>query len=237
MAKGIFIVGTDTDVGKTFVTAGITYALRNKGYRACSYKPVQSGGIREGKSLIPEDVRFVQEITGIEEPLEVMNRYCLEEEVSPHLAAEIEGVKIEKEEIINGFTRLSEEYDYIIVEGCGGIIVPLIRGSYYLYDLVKDLGLPVVIVTKAGVGTINHTSLTVDFLKNKGIDIKGVLINGYSGNLAQQDNIKVIRAVTGLEILGILRKIEREKDEDFLAKSRREYEKALEIENILKMFS
>ncbi|MCY6370795.1 dethiobiotin synthase [Clostridium ganghwense] len=236
MSKGIFIIGTDTDVGKTFVTAGITYVLRKNGFNACSYKAVQSGGVYEGTNLVSGDVKFVKDITDIEEAYEVMNSYCLKTEVSPHIASEIENVKIHKKILFDGYKKLKEKYDFIIAEGSGGAVVPLIRNNYYIYNLIKDLDIPTVIVARAGVGTINHTVLTVEFLKSKGIDIKGIIINGYEGTFYEDDNIRVIKDITGLDIISVINKVKAKEYENLIEKSREEYEKNITIENIKKVF-
>lgn len=236
MSKGIFVIGTDTDVGKTFVTAGITYVLRKNGFNACSYKAVQSGGIYEGTNLVSGDAKFVKDITGIDEAYEVMNPYCLKAEVSPHIAAEIENIKIDKKIIFDGYKKLEKKYDFIIAEGSGGAVVPLIRNDYYVYDFIKDLHIPVVIVARAGVGTINHTVLTVEFLRNKGLDIKGVIINGYEGNFYEDDNMRVIKDITGLEIISVINKVKEKEYKSFVKKSREEYENNISIEKIKKIF-
>ncbi|MCY6484702.1 dethiobiotin synthase [Clostridium aestuarii] len=236
MAEGIFIVGTDTDVGKTFVTAGITYVLRKNGFNACSFKCVQSGGVYKEDKLISGDVKLVKDITGIKEEYDVMNPYCLKEEVSPHIAAEVEDTAIDKQKILEGYKKLKEKYDFVIAEGSGGVVVPIIRDKYYIYDLIKDLNLPVVIVTRAGVGTINHTVLTVEFLKSKNIKIKGIIVNGYKGNFYEDDNIKVIKSITGLEVISVLNRVEEKDYDNFIEKARNEYYRSMNINEILKMF-
>lgn len=236
MSKGIFVIGTDTDAGKTFVTAGITYILRKNGFNACSYKAVQSGGVYEGTNLVSADTKFVKDITGINEAYEVMNPYCLKTAVSPHIAAEIENIKIDKKIIFDGYKKLEEKYDFIIAEGSGGAVVPLIRNDYYVYDLIKDLHIPAVIVARAGVGTINHTVLTVEFLRNKGIDIKGIIINGYEGNFYEDDNMRVIKDITGLDIISVINKVKEKEYKTFVKKSREEYENNISIEKIKKIF-
>lgn len=212
MGKGIFIAGTDTDVGKTFITAGLNYSFRKANYKCCSYKPVQSGGIKKNTSFIPGDIEFIKKLIPIDEPYEKMNCYCLKEEVSPHLAAELEGVEIDTKKIIEGFNYLKEKYHYTLVEGAGGLIVPLIRDKYYIYHLIKDLNLPVLLVARAGVGTINHTVLTCEFAKHKGINIKGIIINGYTKDFCQKDNIDIIAKITGIPIVCVMPQI---KTDDF----------------------
>ncbi len=236
MAKGLFIIGTDTDVGKTFVTAGITYILRKHNLNACSFKPVQSGGILKENKVISGDIEFIKNITEINETNQMMNSYCLKESVSPHIASEIENITIDKNKIIKDYKILQEKYDYVVVEGAGGTIVPIIRDRYYIYDLIKDLNIPVVIVARAGVGTINHTVLTINFLKNKGIEVKGIIINEYSNSYYEDDNIKVIKNITGVDVISIINKLKIEDDKEFVLKARDEYSKSLEINKILSLF-
>ncbi|MGL5315711.1 MAG: dethiobiotin synthase [Peptostreptococcaceae bacterium] len=231
MGKGIFIIGTDTDVGKTFVTAGLTYKLRECGYNAIAFKPIQSGGILSEDGVIPPDTKYIKDICGLDNEHYEMNVYCLKEEVSPHLAAKMENIKILKEKIISQYNELIKKYDYVIVEGAGGIVVPLVDNEYFVYDLIKDLNLEVVIVARAGVGTINHTVLTYEFLKQNGIKSKGIVINQYNNKFYEDDNIEMISKLTQLDILQKLSKVE----QPTLNNIRNEY-KNLSIENILNLF-
>ncbi len=234
MGKGIFIIGTDTDVGKTFVTAGLIYKLKENGYNAIAFKPIQSGGILsdDKKALIPPDIKYIKEICDIEDEYSHMNTYCLKEEVSPHLAAIIENKNISKEKIINHYKSLLANYDYVIVEGAGGIVVPLIDNDYFIYDLIKDLNLDVLIVAKAGVGTINHTTLTAEFLKQKNIKSKGIVINQYNDKFYEKDNIKVISKLTKLDIVHKIKNIEKPTVENIKSEYRN-----LDLGKILNLFN
>lgn len=232
MGKGIFVIGTDTDIGKTFVTGGLVYKLRESGYNAIAFKPIQSGGILgEKDNLIPPDIKYVKEVCEIKNDYSEMNTYCLEEEVSPHLAAKIENVDILKENIINQYNELINKYDYVVVEGAGGIVVPLIEDKYFVYDLIKDLNLDVVIVASAGVGTINHTVLTNEFLKQNNINSKGIIINKYDDKFYEKDNIQMIEKLTKLEVIQRLRNIESTTIDNI----KDEY-KSLCLEKILNLF-
>lgn len=209
MGKGIFVIGTDTDVGKTFVTGGLVYKLRESGYNAIAFKPIQSGGISDEKgNLIPPDTKYIKDICDIKNNYSEMNTYCLNEEVSPHLAAKMENLDISREKIINQYNELINKYDYVVVEGAGGIVVPLIEDKYFVYDLIKDLNLDVVIVARAGVGTINHTVLTNEFLKQNNINSKGIIINRYSDKFYEKDNMQMIEKLTNLKVIQTLRNIE-----------------------------
>ncbi|MGX4598268.1 dethiobiotin synthase [Faecalimicrobium sp. JNUCC 81] len=233
MGKGIFVIGTDTDVGKTFVTGGLVYKLRERGYNAIAFKPIQSGGIlEENDKLIPPDIKYVKEVCDIKNNYYEMNTYCLKEEVSPHLAAKIENLDISKEKIINQYNNLISKYDYVVVEGAGGIVVPLIEDKYFVYDLIKDLNLDVVIVASAGVGTINHTVLTNEFLKQNNINSKGIIINGYNDKFYEKDNIQMIEKLTNLKVIQTIRNIKKPNINNI----KNEY-RSLCLEKILNLFN
>ncbi|QXM06588.1 dethiobiotin synthase [Crassaminicella indica] len=201
MSKGIFIVGTDTDVGKTVVTAGLIHLLRSKGYNACYFKPVLSGAVLKNNELIPGDTHFVKTIGNIPESLENMTPYKFHTPVSPHLASEIENIQIKIALIKEKFLQLKEKYAYIVVEGAGGLVVPIFK-NYMLYDLIKELNLPILIVAHAGLGTINHTMLTVNFAEDMGIEVKGILLNGYNAlNICHADNKQILEKATNLQVL------------------------------------
>jgi len=210
MSKGIFIVGTDTDVGKTIVTAGLLYALRSIGYNATYFKAALSGAIEEGDKLIPGDTKIVSDVSNLSEVYENMTPYIYKTEVSPHLAAIIEKKPMDLKVIKEKYQYLKEKYDYIIAEGSGGIICPLIddeKGIYTLDNLIKDLNFSVIIVARAGVGTINHTVLTVKYIENLGIKIKGIIINNYEENHIADDNIRIIEKLTRIPVIAKLKGI------------------------------
>ncbi|WP_427337796.1 dethiobiotin synthase [Caloranaerobacter sp. DY30410] len=238
MGKGLFIVGTDTDVGKSVITAGLVYILRKNGINACSFKAVQSGGIIENGRLISGDTVLVKKVCNLEEDENLMNPYCLKIPVSPHLAAKIEGIEISKKKILDTYRKLSQKYEYIIAEGSGGIIVPIIENRYFIYDLIKDLNLPIIIVSRADVGTINHTVLTVKFAESIGLDIKGIIINRYTGKIHERDNIETIKNITKKEILAVIDNI---KDFDFNSNNfeslKSEFEKKIDADRILSLFN
>lgn len=224
MGKGIFIIGTDTDVGKTFTLGAMTYALKNEGKKVIPYKPVQSGGFG--------DTKYIKEICDLENDFNELNTYTFEEAVSPHLASKMENVEISKDKIINHYKKLIDTYDYVLVEGAGGVVVPLIDNNYFIYDLIKELDLDVVLVARAGVGTINHTVLTNEFLKLHNIKAKGIIINGYNNKFYEDDNIKFIEKLTNLEIIHKFNKL----DNLDKANIQKEYEK-IDVDKIIKLFN
>lgn len=208
MTKGIFITGTDTNVGKTVISAGLMYLLRNSEYSACYFKPALSGAIEAEGKLIPGDTRFVKKISNLKEDYYDMTPFVFKTPVSPHLASKLENKKIHKKIIFDKFNKLKNQYDYIICEGAGGIIVPITQEGYMMYDLIKDLNMDVIITSRAGLGTINHTTLTVKYAESLGIKVKGIIINGYEKeNICHDDNIEMIKKLTGVPILGIIPKM------------------------------
>ncbi|MFZ5754263.1 MAG: dethiobiotin synthase [Bacillota bacterium] len=207
MTKGFFVVGTDTGVGKTVVTAGLVGALRAKGVNAVPFKPVQSGAVKGRYGLIPLDVEFYKKVCDL--PPDEYNTYALEAPLAPSLAAEISRVTIERDIILKNYAALAGKYELIVVEGAGGLYVPLSGTSFLLPDLIKALNLPLIIVARANLGTINHTVLTVKCAQELGLVIKGIIYNGYnadSATLAEKTNPKIIEQITGVPTLGVIPK-------------------------------
>ena len=186
---GYFIIGTDTDIGKTYVSSLIYKSLSS--YNVGYYKPFQTGCYLENKNLVPLDPKFLCDFNKIQLKDEMIT-YLFETPVSPHLAAELENIPISIEKILNQWEELKSNYKTTFIEAAGGIYVPIIRNSYFMFDLIKDLSLPVILVCSTKVGAINHTMLTISFLKEKGIPIQGLIFNKYSGEFYEDDNIKVI---------------------------------------------
>jgi dethiobiotin synthetase len=205
-ARGILVTGTDTGVGKTWVAAGLTYALRRQGLRAVYFKPVQSGCPREQGRLIPTDARFAQELAGLAEPLEVLTPVALELPLAPGVAAARARVKVDLARIAAVYRELAAKYEFMVVEGAGGLYVPLVDTRFLVLDLARWLRLPLVVVARAGLGTINHTALTVMAARHHGITVAGVVLNRYPATpgLAEQTNPQIIEEITGVPILGLV---------------------------------
>jgi dethiobiotin synthetase len=204
--KGIFITGTDTDVGKTWVAAGLTAALRQRGVKAVYFKPVQSGCPEAEGRLVPTDAKFARTLAGLTEPLEVLSPIALRLPLAPGVAAAQAGVTVDLELIADSLRNLAGRYDYFVVEGAGGLYVPLVGTHFLVLDLIRWLGLPLAVVAHSGLGTINHTVLTVKAAQAAGIEVTGVILNRYPDNpgLAAATNPGVIEALTGVPILGRL---------------------------------
>lgn len=212
MSQGYFITGTDTGVGKTVVTAGLLAAFRAQGINAAAMKPVASGGIREDGKLISEDARFYLEPSNSPDiTLEDINCYCFAPAVSPHLAAEMTGQTIDPAVIKQRFADLAAKFPVVLVEGAGGLCVPLQGSRYTVADLAKELALPLIVVAKAGLGTINHTVLTVKYAEHMGITVKGIFFNNCPPaglSTLEENNAAMIKEMTGLPILGFLPEIQ-----------------------------
>lgn len=216
MSKSLFVTGTGTDVGKTFVTGLMLKKLRENGRRAAYYKAAMSGNDRRADgSLIPGDALRVKEMSGIEQPLEEMCPYVYETAVSPHLAAKLEGNPVELERVLEGLRDLRARYDYVTVEGSGGILCPLrFDGqSIQLEDVIKAGNLGCLIVADAGLGTINAVVLTVEYMKARHIPVKGILFNRFEpGNPLHEDNRRMCEVLTGQKVLACVKKGDRELD-------------------------
>lgn len=212
MTKRVFITATGTDIGKTYISGLIVKKMRENGYNCGYYKPALSGAEMVNGKLIPGDCAFVLKTAGIDKEPDKVASYIFKTAVSPHLAAEIEGVSIKKDKILNDFNNLKKEYDYIVIEGAGGIICPfnLKEEKILITDIIKMLNCDVIIVANTTLGSINSTVLTVEYIKSLGIHIRGIIINNYDENdFMQVDNKKQIEALTGIKIIAEVRENEK----------------------------
>ena len=211
MTKAVFITATGTDVGKTYISALIVKKMRELGYNCGYFKPALSGAeIIDGK-IIPGDCNYVLKQAGIDAPPENYVSYVFKTAVSPHLASEIENNPIKIEKIKSDFAK--KEFDYIVVEGAGGIVCPFNLGKEKLMlpDAIKTLGLDIVIVASASLGTINSTVLTAEYAKNNGIKVRGIILNNYDENdLMQKDNKIQVEALTGIKVIAAVKKGEKD---------------------------
>ncbi len=209
MSKHLFITGTGTDVGKTYVTGLLVKKLKKSGKKAAYYKAAMSGNVRDDKGqLIPGDALTVKTMSGIEQPLKDMCPYVYENAWSPHLAARHEGNPVKMSVVLEGFKKVAETYDYVTVEGSGGILCPLSydEEKIQLEDVIRELGLSSLIVADAGLGTINSVVLTVAYMRNKKLPIQGIIFNHYHpGDLMEEDNLKMCEAMTGLKVLACVK--------------------------------
>ncbi len=208
MTKALFITATSTDVGKTYISSLITKSLIDNKVNAGYYKPVLSGANIENNKVISCDGLEVLKYSSLNEDLDKCVSYIMKTPVSPHLASKIEGIDINLDKIKSDFNNLKEKYDYITVEGAGGIICPVnLERNIMLTDVIKALNLDIVIVTNPYVGAINSTVLTVEYAKSIGINIKGIILNCFDyKNIAHIDNKNVIESITNIPIIDVVEK-------------------------------
>jgi dethiobiotin synthetase len=184
----IAVVGTDTGVGKTVVTAGLTWEFRDRGVDARAIKPAQTGHPPD------DDAAFVADACGTDEAATCL-RY-LEEPLAPRVAAERADDPLEYEPLLADCRRECEQVPVSLLEGIGGLRVPL-AGDREVIDLVADLASSAVVVTRSGLGTLNHTALTVDALERRGVDVHGIVCNEYEGaSVAERTNPGALERMT-----------------------------------------
>lgn len=204
MAKGIFITGTDTGVGKTVFSAALARLLADKGIDVGVMKPVTSGCSERNGQLFSADAELLAWGARVSMSQEIAP-YLLREPIAPSAAAEMEQIKIEFSRILAAYHRLSEKHDFIIVEGAGGLMVPL-AGGLLIADLVKLLDLPLLIVARPNLGTVNHTILTCFVARELGLEVKGTIINNYprSPDKAESTAPHLIDSLSGVPLLARL---------------------------------
>jgi dethiobiotin synthetase len=190
---GIFITATDTEVGKTVISAALVNFFRNQGINAGYMKPISCGK--------DNDAVLVKKLLKLKDPLSLINPISLPYPLSPLAAARKAKRKINLKKITKAYAALRKKYDLVIVEGVGGALVPITKKTT-VADLIKQLNLPVIIIARAGLGTLNHTLLTVEALKRRKIYIHGIIMNGYRGQeLSEKNNAEIIYQLTKIPIL------------------------------------
>lgn len=204
--RGVLVTGTDTEVGKTVVAGAIARCLAQAGHSVGVFKPVASGCQRRREGLVSEDAEFLSHCSGSAEPLEVINPVRYHEPLAPWVAAQRSGVELDRAEMCRAYNYLAGQSEVMVVEGVGGVMVPLGR-DYAVLDLMVELALPVVVVAASRLGAINHTLLTVEASRARGLEVLGVVINGYQAegaSLAQETNPRVIAEVGGVRVLSVI---------------------------------
>ena len=171
MSQGLFITGTDTGVGKTAVTCALAVELRRQGHNVGVMKPILTGA-----SAHPNDVDRLIRATQVSDPLELVNPYQFDQPLAPQIAAGLENVTIDIQHITAAFRDLQSRHDIVLVEGIGGVMVPIAPG-YFIINLIQSFKIPTLIVTHGELGTINHTILTIRALQNHAISIAGLIMN------------------------------------------------------------
>ena len=205
MSKALFVTGTGTDTGKTYITGLIVKKLQEAQKNPAYYKAAMSGNDRRPDgTLIPGDALAVQTMSGINQSLTSMCPYVYEHAYSPHLASRLEGNPVVMDVVTHGFADVTAIYDYVTVEGSGGILCPICfdEARIQLEDVVKELHLSSILIADAGLGTINSVVLTAEYMKTHGLPLKGIIFNHYHpGDVMEDDNIFMCEHMTGLPTL------------------------------------
>ena len=208
--KAIFITGTDTGVGKTIISAGLCAFLSLKtGFNVGVMKPFESGLQKMEGDTLSRDAAFLKEASGASDSLDEINPYTFEAPLAPEAAAKFENIIIDIEKINETFKRLIERHDVLVVEGAGGVLVPISKGFFFC-DLMKNWDTPVIIVSRLGLGTINHTLLTSNFLQLLGITVLGVILNDTDGrnDIAAETNPEMLKQYLKVPLLGVFPHLE-----------------------------
>ena len=204
MGKALFVTGTGTDIGKTYVTGLIVKCLRDAGFAAGYYKAALSGAeVAADGTLLPGDALHVARVAELD-AADVTVSYVYRDAVSPHLAAQIEHRPMDFAKVAQDYRRAKERTDYLTVEGSGGIICPLRWDGdehVVLDDLAVRLGLAALVVADAGLGTINAAVLTAEHLRARGIPLRGFIFHNWQGGLMQEDNVRMVEEITGARVL------------------------------------
>jgi len=199
--KSLFITGTDTDVGKTYITAGLAITLRKMSIDVGVMKPF-AAGIAQKKGYKSEDIEILSHAAQINDPENLVNPQFFPIPASPYTAWKKLKIKPKIPMILSSFKKLSNIHEMMLVEGMGGILTPILK-DYYVTNLIKDMKIPTIIVTRSKVGTVNHTLMTVKMCEKYKIPIKGIIINnfddgGYPINQLKSD----LENLTGIKVLG-----------------------------------
>jgi dethiobiotin synthetase len=203
--KGIFIAGTDTGVGKTFFTCALAQALIRNGIDVGVFKPVQSGCPRED----PEgDACLLRDWTGIDDPLELICPAAFKAPLAPLAASLLEGITLPLDWYLPGLLELRARHSVILAEGAGGLMVP-ISDKLLMIDIIQSINMPVILVAKPYLGTINHTLLSLEALRNRKIRVMGVVINGITVINQELESLKFIEEFSGIPLLGTLPRLEK----------------------------
>jgi dethiobiotin synthetase len=208
--KAFFITGTDTGVGKTAISASLAAFLSlKKELDVGVMKPFESGLSKTGEAGLSCDAKFLKDASGTSDVLEKISPYTFEAPLAPEAAAKLENTVIDFDEVTRIFRDLLNRHDVLVVEGAGGVLVPIYTGFFFC-DLIKAWDLPVIIVSRLGLGTINHTLLTNHFLQSMGISVVGVILNDAEGtkDIATKTNPEMLKQYLNVPILGIFPHLE-----------------------------
>jgi len=196
----LFITGTDTDVGKTYITAGLAITLRKMNVDIGIMKPFAAGD-KQKKGYKSEDVEILSNAAQINDPESLVNPQFFPISASPYTAWKKLKIKPKIPLILSSFKKLSDKHEMMLVEGMGGTMTPILK-NYYVANLIKDMKIPTVIVTRSKVGTVNHTLMTVLMCQKYKIPIKGIIINNFDKGYPINQLKKDLESLTGIKVLG-----------------------------------
>ncbi len=204
MTNGIFIAGTDTGIGKTIIAGGIAAALKSRGIDIGVMKPFETGISKLNGAWKLQDGAFLKKSAGVKDPDELITPFCFEKPLAPYVAANLENVQIDLNKVHQAFNELLSRHSLVVVEGAGGLIVP-IKKKYFYANLARDLNLSVIIVVRPGLGSINHTLLTTKAAQSYGLRVIGIIFNNYSNchyGTAEKTNPEAIEELSNIPVLG-----------------------------------
>jgi dethiobiotin synthetase len=209
MGKGIFITGTDTGVGKTFFACGLAALLKESGYKVGVMKPAETGCEQGEGKLVPQDALALKAASGCELPLETVCPYQFREPLAPGVAAERERGRIDIDRLMRVYGEISAAHDVTIVEGAGGLMVPLLPSFTYA-DFARVLKLPLIVVAANKLGMINHLVLTLEHASCQGLRVLGYVLNQIESkrSMAAETNREALVSLTGVPCIGELPYIE-----------------------------
>ncbi|HVT34732.1 MAG TPA: dethiobiotin synthase [Nevskiaceae bacterium] len=202
-ARTLFVTGTDTSVGKTHAACALLARARREGVRACGYKPVAAGGVRDNGQVRNEDVLALQHAAGTREPYAAINTYTFERAIAPHLAARAEHARVQVTRLHDAHAQLAQRHELVVVEGAGGWQVPL-NDDLTFAGWVAQQGWPVLLVVGMRLGCLNHALLSVESIARR------TRLLGWIANVlppeqeALADNIETLRALVPAPLYGVL---------------------------------
>ncbi|WCK55276.1 dethiobiotin synthase [Aneurinibacillus sp. Ricciae_BoGa-3] len=199
--SGFFVTATDTEVGKTMVAGGLAGVLRRRNHDMGVFKPIQSGHL----STNPEgDAARLKLLSGVEDQPELICPYSIEEPIAPLLALRRTGQRVYLRDLVDKYESIKEHHQMLIVEGAGGIAVPYTEDGFVV-DLASLLKLPLIIVARPNLGTVNHTLLTIEYARQRGLTIAGVILSGVGKTeigIPERTNADLITQYSGIPVLG-----------------------------------
>ena len=201
LLKSLFVAGTGTDVGKTYITVGLAVTLHKLGVDVGVMKPFAAGTAQK-KGYKSEDVEIIAKASQTADPENLVNPQFFPIPASPYTAWKNLKIKPKVSTVLSAYKKLSKLHSYILVEGMGGIMTPILK-NYYVTDLIKDMNIPSVIVTRTKVGTVNHTVMTVEMCKKYKIPVKGIIINDFdSDGYKVKELTRDLKNLTNVPVLG-----------------------------------